>query len=140
MPCSQVQLARVVVCLIVLVDVVCVMIVVIIAHVDVVHQRRRGTERERDGERERSTLRADDPPRMIQITSQPQQHNSQTLQRSAHRSSQNFTPGGATATSFFLMTSARFFLRGVGLEENTFSRLHHGSLSLISPGRTHSFR
>ena len=37
MPCSQVQLARVVVCVIVLVDVVCVMIVVLIAHVDVVH-------------------------------------------------------------------------------------------------------
>ena len=35
-PCSQVQLARVVVCVIVLVDVVCVMIVVLIAHVDVV--------------------------------------------------------------------------------------------------------
>ena len=37
MPCSQVQLARVVVCVLVLVDVVCVMIVVLIAHVDVVH-------------------------------------------------------------------------------------------------------
>ena len=36
MPCSQVQLARVVVCVLVLVDVVCVMIVVFIAHVDVV--------------------------------------------------------------------------------------------------------
>ena len=36
-PCSQVQLARVVVCVLVLVDVVCVMIVVLIAHVDVVH-------------------------------------------------------------------------------------------------------
>ena len=36
MPCSQVQLARVVVCVLVLVDVVCVMIVVLIAHVDVV--------------------------------------------------------------------------------------------------------
>ena len=35
-PCSQVQLARVVVCVLVLVDVVCVMIVVLIAHVDVV--------------------------------------------------------------------------------------------------------
>ena len=36
--CSQVvQLARVVVCVLVLVDVVCVMIVVLIAHVDVVH-------------------------------------------------------------------------------------------------------
>ena len=35
-PCSQVQLARVVVCVIVLVDVVCVMLVVLIAHVDVV--------------------------------------------------------------------------------------------------------
>ena len=35
-PCSQVQLARVVVRVLVLVDVVCVMIVVIIAHVDVV--------------------------------------------------------------------------------------------------------
>ena len=34
--CSQVQLARVMVCVIVLVDVVCVMIVVLIAHVDVV--------------------------------------------------------------------------------------------------------
>ena len=34
-PCSQVQLARVVVCVIVLVDVVCVMIVVLIAHVDI---------------------------------------------------------------------------------------------------------
>ena len=32
-PCSQVQLARVVVCVLVLVDVVCVMIVVLIAHV-----------------------------------------------------------------------------------------------------------
>ena len=37
MPCSQVQLARVVVCVRVLVDVVCVMIVVLIARVDVVH-------------------------------------------------------------------------------------------------------
>ena len=37
MPCSQVQLARVVVCVIVLVDVVCVMLVVLIALVDVVH-------------------------------------------------------------------------------------------------------
>ena len=37
MLCSQVQLARVVVCVLVLVDVVCVMIVVLIAHVDVVH-------------------------------------------------------------------------------------------------------
>ena len=37
MPCSQVQLARVVVCVLVLVVVVCVMIVVLIAHVDVVH-------------------------------------------------------------------------------------------------------
>ena len=36
MPCSQVQLARVVVSVLVLVDVVCVMIVVLIAHVDVV--------------------------------------------------------------------------------------------------------
>ena len=35
-PCSLVQLARVGVCVIVLVDVVCVMIVVLIAHVDVV--------------------------------------------------------------------------------------------------------
>ena len=36
-PCSQVQLARVVVCVLVLVDVVCVMLVVLIAQVDVVH-------------------------------------------------------------------------------------------------------
>ena len=36
-PCSRVQLARVGVCVSVLVDVVCVMIVVLIAHVDVVH-------------------------------------------------------------------------------------------------------
>ena len=36
-PCSQVQLARVGVCVIVLVDVVCVMLVVLIARVDVVH-------------------------------------------------------------------------------------------------------
>ena len=35
-PCSQVHLARVVVCVLVLVDVICVMIVVLIAHVDVV--------------------------------------------------------------------------------------------------------
>ena len=35
-PCSLVQLARVVVCVRVLVDVLCVMIVVLIAHVDVV--------------------------------------------------------------------------------------------------------
>ena len=35
-PCSQVQLARLGVHVIVLVDVVCVMIVVLIAHVDVV--------------------------------------------------------------------------------------------------------
>ena len=35
-PCSQVQLARVVVRVLVLVDVVCVMLVVLIAHVDVV--------------------------------------------------------------------------------------------------------
>ena len=34
-PCSQVQLARVVVCVLVLVDVVCVMTVVLIAHVDI---------------------------------------------------------------------------------------------------------
>ena len=34
-PCSQVQLARVGVCVIVLVDVVCVMIVVLIARVDI---------------------------------------------------------------------------------------------------------
>ena len=34
-PCSLVQLARVVVCVRVLVDVVCVMVVVLIAHVDV---------------------------------------------------------------------------------------------------------
>ena len=34
-PCSQVQLARVGVCVIVLDDVVCVMIVVLIAHVDI---------------------------------------------------------------------------------------------------------
>ena len=37
MPCSRVQLARVVVRVLVLVDVVCVMLVVLIAHVDVVH-------------------------------------------------------------------------------------------------------
>ena len=36
-PCSHVQLARVVVCVVKLVDVICVMIVVLIAHVDVVH-------------------------------------------------------------------------------------------------------
>ena len=36
-PCSQVQLARVNVRVLVLVDVVCVMLVVLIAHVDVVH-------------------------------------------------------------------------------------------------------
>ena len=36
-PCSQVQLARVGVRVLVLVDVVCVMLVVLIAHVDVVH-------------------------------------------------------------------------------------------------------
>ena len=38
-PCRvhEVQLARVVVCVLVLVDVVCVMVVVLIAHVDVVH-------------------------------------------------------------------------------------------------------
>ena len=36
MPCSQVQLARVVIYVRVLVDVICVMIV-LIAHVDVVH-------------------------------------------------------------------------------------------------------
>ena len=36
-PCSQVQLAHVVVRVLVLVDVVCVMLVVLIAHVDVVH-------------------------------------------------------------------------------------------------------
>ena len=36
MPCSLVQLARVVVCVVKLVDVFCVMIVVLIAHVDVV--------------------------------------------------------------------------------------------------------
>ena len=36
-PCSQVQLARVVICVRVLVDVICVMIVVLIARVDVVH-------------------------------------------------------------------------------------------------------
>ena len=35
-PCSHVQLARVVVCVVKLVDVNCVMIVVLIAHVDVV--------------------------------------------------------------------------------------------------------
>ena len=35
MPCSQVQLARVGVCVIVLVDVVCVMLVVLIARVDI---------------------------------------------------------------------------------------------------------
>ena len=35
--CSQVQLARVVVRVLVLIDVVCVMLVVLIAHVDVVH-------------------------------------------------------------------------------------------------------
>ena len=35
-PCSHVQLARVVVCVVKLVDVICVMIVVLIAHVDVV--------------------------------------------------------------------------------------------------------
>ena len=35
-PCSLVQLARVVVCVLVLVDVICVMIVVLIARVDVV--------------------------------------------------------------------------------------------------------
>ena len=34
-PCSHVQLARVVVCVLVLVDVVCVMIVLFIAHVDI---------------------------------------------------------------------------------------------------------
>ena len=37
MPCSQVQLARVGVCVIVLVDVISVMLVVLIAHMDVVH-------------------------------------------------------------------------------------------------------
>ena len=36
-PCSLVQLARVVVCVLVLVDVICVMLVVLIARVDVVH-------------------------------------------------------------------------------------------------------
>ena len=36
-PCSRVQLARVVVRVLVLVDVFCVMLVVLIAHVDVVH-------------------------------------------------------------------------------------------------------
>ena len=34
-PCSQVQLARVVVCVRALVDVVCAMIVILIAHVDI---------------------------------------------------------------------------------------------------------
>ena len=34
-PCSQVQLARVVVRVLVLVDVICVMLVVLIAHVDI---------------------------------------------------------------------------------------------------------
>ena len=34
-PCSQVQLARVVVCVLVLVDVICVMLVVLIARVDI---------------------------------------------------------------------------------------------------------
>ena len=33
MPCSRVQLARIGVCVIVLVDVICVMLVVLIAHV-----------------------------------------------------------------------------------------------------------
>ena len=37
MPCSQVQLARVVIVRVILVDVVCVMSVVLIAHMDVVH-------------------------------------------------------------------------------------------------------
>ena len=37
MPCSLVQLARVVIVRVILVDVVCVMLVVLIAHVDVVH-------------------------------------------------------------------------------------------------------
>ena len=37
MPCSHAQLARVVVCVIVLVDVICVMLVVLIALVDVIH-------------------------------------------------------------------------------------------------------
>ena len=37
MPCSLVQLARVVVRVLVLTDVVCVMLVVLIAHVDLVH-------------------------------------------------------------------------------------------------------
>ena len=37
MPCSLVQLARVVVVRVILVDVICVMLVVLIAHVDVVH-------------------------------------------------------------------------------------------------------
>ena len=36
MPCSLVQLARVVIVRVILVDVVCVMLVVLIAHVDVV--------------------------------------------------------------------------------------------------------
>ena len=36
MPCSLVQLARVVVVRVILVDVICVMLVVLIAHVDVV--------------------------------------------------------------------------------------------------------
>ena len=36
-PCSQVQLARVVVRVLVLVDVICVILIVIIARVDVVH-------------------------------------------------------------------------------------------------------
>ena len=36
MPCSHVQLARVVVCVVKLVDVIFVMIVVLLAHVDVV--------------------------------------------------------------------------------------------------------
>ena len=37
MPCSHVQLARDVVRVLVLVDVICVMLVVLLAHVDVVH-------------------------------------------------------------------------------------------------------
>ena len=37
------------------------------------------------------------------------------------------------------MTIARLSFRGVGPEENTKSRLHLRSFSLISPGCTHSF-
>ena len=117
-----------------------------------------GEKKKREGQTDRQTdrgaLRADVPRAQDpNHTSQSQQNiNNVTLRHCKDLTTDPLripNLGGAHTSSvdlhrrrqwpcLLLVASARLFLRGVGLEENTSSRLHLRSLSLISPGRTHS--